>query len=268
MLPRPAATILVLCDVASSFKVLMMKRHSKARFMPHAYVFPGGGAEATDAPMAEAALGTQLPLRSWRVTALRELAEETGIVLDASLGGSAGKAVDVAAATQIVPFAHWITPKQEKFRYDTWFFAAAAKPSVLDIPFTMDPAEVVDVKWVTPKDAIALHLDPNQEFFLPPPTYLIMHGLTRFSTSSQVINDLELKGYAGQDAETVVPAVEPTLEFEGDEATGKRLKRMHLQEGWTHLAKGRYQYPMVTKAGTALADVVVGGAADGAPSKL
>jgi 8-oxo-dGTP pyrophosphatase MutT (NUDIX family) len=124
MLPRPAATIVVLCDdTASSFKVLMIRRHSKARHMPHAYVFPGGVAEEKDRSAADAAaLPVDLPLRSLRVTALRELAEETGIILDGELHACAGKQANLAAAAKILPFAHWITPKQEKYRYDTLFF--------------------------------------------------------------------------------------------------------------------------------------------------
>jgi 8-oxo-dGTP pyrophosphatase MutT (NUDIX family) len=269
MLPRPAATILVLCDAVASFKVLMMRRHSKARFMPHAYVFPGGGAEEQDHAMASA-LPSGLPLKSWRLTALRELAEETGITLDGDLGGSPGKQANPAAASKIVPFAHWITPKQEKYRYDTWFFVAAAQPSTLDVPFAMDPAEVTDLKWVNPQDAIALHLDPDQEFFLPPPTYLIMHGLSRFKTSAEVVRDVVARGYNEANCAEVVPVVEPTLEFR-EEGPVKMLRAMHLEEGWTHLPKGHYHYPMVTSQGSFMSDVFVGGAIaglSGPPSRL
>jgi 8-oxo-dGTP pyrophosphatase MutT (NUDIX family) len=268
MLPRPASTILVLCDAAASFKVLMMQRHSKARFMPHAYVFPGGGAEDVDHATAHA-VAKGLPLASWRMTALRELAEETGLVLDGELNGSSGKAANPLAASKIVPFAHWVTPKQEKYRYDTWFFVAAAQASAMAVPFAMDPAEVTDLKWVSPQDALKLHLDPEQAFFLPPPTYLIMHGLCRFKSTAEVIANVVGMGYNCADCETKVPVVEPTLVFQEGLGPAKVLRTMHMQPGWTHLPAGHYQYPMVTKQETFLADVLVGDAAVSAsPSKL
>lgn len=33
---------------SSDFKVLMVRRHDKARFMPNKYVFPGGSVEQSD----------------------------------------------------------------------------------------------------------------------------------------------------------------------------------------------------------------------------
>ncbi len=49
-LPRHAATVLLLRDAAGGgIEVLMTRRSGTASFAPGAYVFPGGGIDASDA---------------------------------------------------------------------------------------------------------------------------------------------------------------------------------------------------------------------------
>ena len=45
---RPAATVLLLRDTPTGFEVLMTRRSTSASFVPGAYVFPGGGIQASD----------------------------------------------------------------------------------------------------------------------------------------------------------------------------------------------------------------------------
>lgn len=140
--------------------VLMVRRHSKARFMPEMYVFPGGCVEEEDLDVVRE-VGFLLPrepagetdveqrLRqehleeeAWRsrVAALRELSEETSCVLRAdgamesvedwrsSAAGIASKrAFDAAAAPHLTPIGHWITPENYEYRYDTYFYGAALR---------------------------------------------------------------------------------------------------------------------------------------------
>ena len=49
VLPRPAATVLLLRDAAEGVEVLMTRRSPTASFAPGAYVFPGGAIDAADA---------------------------------------------------------------------------------------------------------------------------------------------------------------------------------------------------------------------------
>ena len=42
VLPRPAATIILLRESTSGFELLLMRRNRSAGFVPGAYVFPGG----------------------------------------------------------------------------------------------------------------------------------------------------------------------------------------------------------------------------------
>ena len=46
---QPAATVLLLRDTPAGFEVLMTRRSATARFVPGAYVFPGGAIDAADA---------------------------------------------------------------------------------------------------------------------------------------------------------------------------------------------------------------------------
>jgi len=94
VVPRPAATISIVRDVADGFEVLMMQRSMAADFMPGAYVFPGGGIESEDSDpelyalcsglddaAASQILGvTQDGLAFW-VGAIRECFEEAGLLL-------------------------------------------------------------------------------------------------------------------------------------------------------------------------------------------
>ena len=46
---RLAATVLLLRDTPQGLEVLMTRRSAHASFVPGAYVFPGGGVDASDA---------------------------------------------------------------------------------------------------------------------------------------------------------------------------------------------------------------------------
>ena len=94
VVPRPAATLSIVRDVAGGFEVLMMQRSMAADFMPGAYVFPGGGIETGDSDPALYALCSGLDdveasrilnlerngLAYW-VGAIRESFEEAGLLL-------------------------------------------------------------------------------------------------------------------------------------------------------------------------------------------
>src|SRR4029078_8250872 len=48
ILPKDAATLILLDRSGSSPKVLMGKRHARHTFLPGAFVFPGGGVDSAD----------------------------------------------------------------------------------------------------------------------------------------------------------------------------------------------------------------------------
>lgn len=92
--PNPAATLILVRERGCAPEILLLKRSAQARFMPNAYVFPGGAvdsADATDEVYAVCAgLGDPgaserlaLPANGLRffVAAIREAFEECGLLL-------------------------------------------------------------------------------------------------------------------------------------------------------------------------------------------
>jgi 8-oxo-dGTP pyrophosphatase MutT (NUDIX family) len=180
--PRAAAGIILLRHggrhASRGLEVLLGKRTSKARFMADVWVFPGGavdGAEDDD--------------EAHRRTALRELEEEAGVSL--------------AGPETLVPFSRWITPEEVKIRYDTRFYLAQAAPHAAPEP---DGAEIVEVGWFTPADALGRHGDGR--LLLVFPTIKMLETLARFATPEEA---LETVG-----ALTVEPIL-PRIETSGRE---------------------------------------------------
>src|ERR1700743_3137601 len=94
VVPRPASTILLLRDGAKKdIEVFMMVRHYEIDFNSGALVFPGGSVDKGDQDIiADAALysggeGLDAAALSFRIAAIRETFEESGILL-ARVNGS------------------------------------------------------------------------------------------------------------------------------------------------------------------------------------
>jgi 8-oxo-dGTP pyrophosphatase MutT (NUDIX family) len=67
------------------------------------------------------------------------------------------RAEDLTIATDgLAHFAHWITPEESARRFDTRFFAAVA-PAGQEAE--ADGTEIVDVRWLTPADALVAFRD-------------------------------------------------------------------------------------------------------------
>lgn len=156
VVPRPAATTLVLRDSASGPKVLMVKRSPNASFMPGAYVFPGGAVDAADAQMACDETTAELAARLGSVTgvgesalayaaaALRECQEECGLLLDGTRA--------------LQPWSHWVTPLGLPKRFDTLFFVCRAPAGQLPRP---DATETTTLAWIAPQAALDAHAAGN-----------------------------------------------------------------------------------------------------------
>jgi hypothetical protein len=55
------------------------------------------------------------------------------------------------ATDKLAFFAHWITPEEQPYRYDTRFFAAPMPDTQTPVP---DPREVVELRWYAPRAAL------------------------------------------------------------------------------------------------------------------
>src|SRR5580700_11238069 len=105
--PRPASTILLLRDnaVRGEIEVFMMVRHYEIDFNSGALVFPGGSVDKGDKEIiANPELysggdGHDANSLSFRIAAIRETFEESGILLARPRG--AGSLVDAKRASEI-----------------------------------------------------------------------------------------------------------------------------------------------------------------------
>jgi 8-oxo-dGTP pyrophosphatase MutT (NUDIX family) len=123
----PAASTIVLR--ADPMEILLLRRHERSTFVPGAWVFPGGALE--DADRAEDELLTM------KSCAMRELQEETGIVVD--------------DPDRLIWTARWVTPTGVPKRFDTWFFLVEVGRDVIA---TADQQEGVEVIWIDPRTAL------------------------------------------------------------------------------------------------------------------
>jgi len=188
--PTPAATVLLLRDeAAGGFSVFMVQRSMKSSFMPGAYVFPGGKVEDSDyglsVDLSEEELldrfSGDLDLDSARahlVAAVREVEEETGVVL--------------GDPSCMEVFSHWITPAMESRRFDTWFLIARMPP---DASPGHDDYEVVASRWVEPRSAVASY--GSGDILLAPPTYYTLWDLARFDSAAEAIADSSARQVVG-----------------------------------------------------------------------
>jgi len=200
--PRLASTILLLRDnaVRKEIEVFMMVRHYEIDFNSGALVFPGGSVDASDKEIIErpelysGGEGLDTAALSFRIAAIRETFEESGILLARPQGSAnlvdAKRAAEIEAAhrtalcegktsfpkvlaesgivpalDELVPYAHWITPEGMPKRFDTWFFLALAPPAQAG---AHDGKESTDSIWVSPREALAG--GESGRFKLPFPT--------------------------------------------------------------------------------------------------
>ena len=181
--PRDAATLMLIDRTGAKPKVLLGRRHGGHKFMPGKYVFPGGRIETLDAAMSavsELDPDMQAKLlervanpsadfaRALALTAVREVAEETGLLL--GVKGNEPPAVPGEIWTEFAKarvhpdlgnihfIARAITPPRRPKRFDTRFFTADASAVAHKIEGVVGPdSELVELAWVPIEEAT--HLD-------------------------------------------------------------------------------------------------------------
>ena len=196
---------MLVCPHADGFDVYLTRRHAKSRFMPDAFVFPGGAVDPTDRDDATAALVSpdrdDLAATTLRVAAIRELFEEAGILLVTD-GTGAPAIIDAARLDALrressdeTPFgtvlsragfrpdlealtyySNWVTPATEPIRFDAHFYLARAPQGQIAVA---DAVEVHDGVWLRPVDALAA--GERGEITLRFPTRKHLERLARFA---------------------------------------------------------------------------------------
>jgi 8-oxo-dGTP pyrophosphatase MutT (NUDIX family) len=177
--PRDAATLIVVERTERGpARVLMGKRHSRHRFMPGKFVFPGGRVEPEDRrmtaagaldPHVEEKLNARVRrpspsfARALALAAIRETFEETGLAIGVSDYGAPENpppgawtrfaATGVHPALESIDFlARAITPPGRPRRFDARFLIVDARFIAERVDGAVHPeAELVELVW-TPLD--------------------------------------------------------------------------------------------------------------------
>jgi 8-oxo-dGTP pyrophosphatase MutT (NUDIX family) len=226
--PTDSATVILLREPAQgACEVLLVERHAQSRTLAGAHVFPGGLVDAADSapallaastylapPMAAARLGEDLAppaaLAFW-IAAIRELFEETGILLATVEGAPLGFSDAARAARfrahrmallagelsfaelvererlrlatdRVEYFSRWITPVNAPRRYDARFFVA-------EVPADQEPVhderETASVTWLAP--AAALERTQAGALTLAPPTLRTLEDLRDLGSTARIL---------------------------------------------------------------------------------
>ncbi|MGE3142354.1 MAG: NUDIX hydrolase [Hyphomonadaceae bacterium] len=212
----PASTIMLVRD-APALEVLMVERHHQIDFASGALVFPGGKTAAEDSDARWDGLcdgDIELEERAYRISAVREAFEESGMLLaraaaqrgagapligpeafqsllsrrDAIAAGKASFVEGIAEAQLVLaldaltPFAHWRTPKHMPKRFDTRFYIAHTPPEQEAL---CDGWEAVDACWIEPNEALAAGREGRRTVIFP--TRLNIEMLAQSPTAEAAI---------------------------------------------------------------------------------
>jgi 8-oxo-dGTP pyrophosphatase MutT (NUDIX family) len=227
---RPASTVILLRDAAAGLEAYLLKRRSSMPFAPGMHAFPGGAVDPRDVsdedvrwfgPTIESwadRLGTDpAAARGFVCAAVRETFEEANVALThpnveprgaewaADRAGLVERHIalselldrrELAVRSDLLaPWAHWITPRFEERRYDTWFFVAA-------VPDGQEPEDVSGeadrAEWVRPSDAVAAA--ERGDVAMLPPTRVVLEELATYRAVTDVL---------GAAAGRAIPAIMP-----------------------------------------------------------
>jgi 8-oxo-dGTP pyrophosphatase MutT (NUDIX family) len=188
VVPKDAATVILVRDTAAGLEVFLQRRVMGMAFAGGMTVFPGGGVDRRD---ADTSLAWHGPEPAWWASrfscdvslaralvcaAVRETFEESGVLLagpdehsvvadvrpfaearaqlvsrDLSLAGFLAEAGLVLRADLLRPWSDWVTPIEERRRFDARFFLAKL-PSGQRADG--DTSEADDTRWQRPADAL------------------------------------------------------------------------------------------------------------------
>lgn len=190
--PRDAASLVIVDTRGDEPCVLMGRRHAKMKFIPDAFVFPGGKLDPEDliaqpaTPLGEALpFGSPAKARALAMAAVRETFEETGLVLakPGNVGSASGKgwadfhalniAPDLAA---LAPLARAITPRQSPIRFHARFFTTSATHLTGTLKGS---GELEELDWYPLSAALKLPVIDVTEFVLNEVRDIHVNGINR-----------------------------------------------------------------------------------------
>jgi len=229
---RPSSTVVLAREAETAPELFLVRRPAKAAFGA-AYVFPGGVVDATDAEVGNRCVGVDATTANERlgledagldyyVAAVRELFEETGVLL----GSFNGSGDEIARCRQRLNamslgwprfldeqdvtlkldalhyFSHWITPNARRKRFTTRFFVAELPPGQVA---EHDPGELTDSRWITAEGALAAASAGDIELRLP--TVKTLESLAPHRSIADMIDWAREREQRG--VETIHPVMPP-----------------------------------------------------------
>ncbi len=224
--PRAAATTVVARrNPRGSFDVLLLERPAASSFAAGAFVFPGGVVDEED---AEPFWADRLPEVSPEdaaglVAGLRELFEETGLLLSDGPGPGPGRLArvrqrllaDDGSFRRVAEefdlrfhglharyFARWITPAAFRRRYDTRFFLLVPDDPLPEVTVTREHDGAL---WASPRSALTRFRSGELPMLFP--TWKTLERLAAFETVDAALADL---------GRAPVRPITPRLDIRGD----------------------------------------------------
>ncbi|WP_405919903.1 NUDIX hydrolase [Streptomyces longwoodensis] len=221
VVPRRAATVMLLKDTGEGPVVHMLRRRATMAFAAGAYAYPGGGVDPRD---DDHHVGWAGPTRAWWAerlgvdeaaaqaivcAAVRETYEEAGVLLagptaETVVGDTTGpdweadRAALVARELSFAQFlerrglvlrsdllgawTRWITPEFESRRYDTWFFVAALPEGQRTRNASTEADRTV---WIRPAEAAASY--DRGELVMMPPTIATLRQLAPYGSAAEAL---------------------------------------------------------------------------------
>lgn len=279
LVPRPAATLILVRDANPGMEVFMIRRSQAAEFVGGAHVFPGGGVDASDASAELAAhceglddfeasrlLGVERGGLAYWAAAMRECFEESGLLL---AHDERGEYADLNQPQRVEVFAQWREAvrsgkatlaalcREHRLRlaagrlaYYSHWITQPGRPRRYDTRFFVavapaaqtpshDNSETVAHLWIQPAEALERHR--RGELHLVFPTIKTLESIAGFNSAAALME------YARSPRE--MPAMAPRT------ANGREGKKL--------LVPGDYAYAEVGKLdpegkGTAAAEIVPG----------
>ncbi len=225
---RPSSTVILARATEDQPQLLMVKRHAASSF-GGAWVFPGGVLDPDDETAArrcsnldertaDETLGVEFGGLAYFSAAVRELFEETGLLLAESepqdaqtlrsclLDGSQSWSELVAdrgirlALRELYYVSFWITPVALPKRYSTRFFIAEyagdRQPSACG-------GEVLDCRWLSARQALKFADEGQIELHFP--TRITLEGLAKHADLPSLMH------WASCQAGDGVPCIFPAL---------------------------------------------------------
>jgi 8-oxo-dGTP pyrophosphatase MutT (NUDIX family) len=212
--PRHAATVILIRDHKRGLQTYLLRRSRESGFFPGYYVFPGGVVDMEDKDPG-----------FWmdHVDMDMDEVEEAGVLIAASRDKSIPEnACENRLADGLLKgwlrdlvisegwklnlrflsrWAHWITPKRMKYRFDTRFFLAIPPSEQSCMP---DQKEMDTGIWISPEEALACNLEGKIP--LSPPTIVTIHELLGYPDTESLKTQWDTRHWG----ETRLPCLVPS----------------------------------------------------------